>query len=48
MHNLNQNLKQRILNLNYMIKNLDDSVGEIKRTLEGEGILDNTLMKKLI
>ena len=27
-----------------MIKNLDDSVGEIKRTLEGEGILDNTLI----
>ncbi len=27
-----------------MIKNLDDSVGEIKKTLEGEGILDNTLI----
>ena len=27
-----------------MIKNLDDSVGEIKRTLESEGILDNTLI----
>ena len=27
-----------------MIKNLDDSVGEIKKTLEREGILDNTLI----
>ena len=27
-----------------MIKNLDDSVGEIKKTLESEGILDNTLI----
>lgn len=27
-----------------MIKNLDDSIGEIKKTLEREGILDNTLI----
>jgi len=27
-----------------MIKNLDDSVGEIKKTLKREGILDNTLI----
>ena len=27
-----------------MIKNLDDSVGEIKKALEKEGILDNTLI----
>ena len=27
-----------------MIKNLDNSVGEIKKTLESEGILDNTLI----
>jgi arylsulfatase A-like enzyme len=27
-----------------MIKNLDDSIGEIKETLKSEGILDNTLI----
>ena len=27
-----------------MIKNLDDSIGEIKETLKHEGILDNTLI----
>ena len=27
-----------------MIKNLDDSIGEIKKALENEGILDNTLI----